>query len=775
MAESPRLSAAVTSTFGPDDRATPVTVDRAPRLASTVALAAVHAALPVIAFVAFYLAAYQAFVKFSPGTLAGLAVPYRLGKQLEFMLYAVTFAVLLPLSLWTAARHVGALERRRIDPGLVACLNLVGVTALVAAARIAVSYAPPILDPSRVTWIRPISVAALGGVILLCAANGVILRYPRFLSGIVVGEATTPALMAVAAVATVVFLPKSVFRPEHGLAAVAVALVLYGIWRRTAGRAAPARWQRKLDVALVVVIGLLVWNVRLPGPRVLEILAYNHNVYLGPINSVYHGATALVDVNPHYGPVLTYFLAGLFHLFPIGYGTFWLISAAFDVVLFVAIYALLRLAGVGQLLAVCAVVAIVLTCVFSQGARGTQFTMNPARSLRLFLPVLAIVALQLRGWQPRPRPAFTWASVAVVAVSSVWAIEVFFYTAVAVLAALACSARIDAPPGRRLLVDRRLLVQLGAGVVVAQLLFAVGTRTASGSWPNWIRYLQYDRAYSTGSVAQRYHWAPFGPGVLLGALYFTVAAALIVVLLWNRDFARRRRDLLFAVCAVEGFGVAFYSYFAGVSELGTLNKMGPVAILVIALLLALLADEGSVAATALRAGVALLAVGCASTYLLAQPRWPTNLTHTALLGGPSAVIDDVRTAADLPVVFRTAPDAVALLRRTTGDSRRALVLMPDAQTTEILMRADKLQLLPFADPYGDKQLRSNVARLTRLASELPIGTQFLSLDAYYRSSAQHTTDDLDASLIEELKRDYVIETAARGPHGLRVYRLAARR
>lgn len=768
MAESDALNPAAISALESNERD--------PRLAATAALMVVHAALPVIAFISFYLAAYPAFVKFSPHGLADLAVPYRLGKQLEFMLYAVTFAILLPASVWTANLHVRALERRKADTGFVATLDVAAVTVIVAAARIAVSYAPPILDSARASRIRPISIAVLLAVIAVAAANVLVLRHPRLLPRVVLGDLAIPALVAMAIVPALVFMPKSVFTVAHGLAAAGVAFVLFVVWRWTAGRSLPSRLQPGLDVLSVILIALLVWNVRLPSARTLQILAYNHNVYLGPVNSVVHGATALVDVNPHYGPVLTYFLAGLFHLFPIGYGTFWIISTTFDVVLFIAMYGLLRFAGAGRLLSICGVVAIALTTVFSQGPNGTEFTMNPARSLRLFLPVFAIVAILLAERYPPRRTHWSWTLAAVVGLSSVWAIEVFFYTAVAVLAALVCIGRVDAPENRRFVFDRTVLGRIVAAVVFAQVVFAAATRILSGSWPNWVRYVQYDRAYSTGSVAQRYHWAPFGPGVLLGAFYFATVAATIVVLVWNRRFAREKRVLLIATCAVEGFAVSFYSYFAGVSELGTLNKMAPAAILLIVLVLALVANGRSLISTSLRAGFALLAVSCAATYLIAQPRWPTNLSHTALFAGPSATIDDIRTEANLPIVFPTAPDAVALLRRTIGRATRALVLMPDAQTTEILMRADKMQLLvPFADPYGDKQLPENVARLRRLAARLPVGTQFLSLARYYESSAAAAPAEIDAALIEELKRDFVIRTAAVGARGLRIYRLAALR
>ncbi len=737
------------------------------------ALTVVHAALVIIAFVSLYLAVYPALIKFSPQGLAKLAVPYRLGKELEFWLYTITFFVLLPLGTWTASRQARRFEAKGIDPSFLAVLDLVAVSLTVIVARLVLSQAPPVVDPARKHWVQPVSAGVFVVMVGLIAANLLVSRRPGSVPRVSFGDRTTAVLVAVSACSALAFVPGSAFRDGRGLAGLALAVALYVGWRASRRVSVSRRVGLGIDVLALVVLGLLIWNVALPSASQFQTLAYNENFYLGPVNSVLHGAGVLVDLNPHYGPVLTYFLAGVFQLAPVGYGTFFLVSAVFDVILFLTMYGVLRLAGVSRLLAVTGVVSVALIAAFSKEA--VRAVMDPSRSMRLSIPMLAVLGVQLMDRYPSRRVTFSWLLAALVGLSSIWAMEVFVYTLAGVLAGLACLARLDAPAGRRLKIDWGIVWRLASGVVVAQVVFAACTRLFYGSWPDWVRYLEWDRAYSVGSSSQRYHWAAFGPGVMLGLFYFTATVATIVVLVWNRPFAEGRRRMFLAICAVEGLAVAFFSYFAGVSELASINKMMPVAILLVVLLVSVLEDGRSPVSVPLRVGLVVLSVACAATYLIAKPQWVHTAARSALLASPRATIRDVKNEAGLPVAYPLAPAAAALLDRTVS-SDRALVLMPDFQTTEVLMRAHKRQLLPISDPFADRQLPGQTAHFRGLAGNLPPGTRFLSLADYFdNADGAAQSGELDGSLIQELKRRYVIRVDAVGPEGLRVYRLVSRR
>ena len=737
------------------------------------ALAVVHAALVIVAFVSLYLAVYPALIKFSPQGLAKLAVPYRLGKALEFWLYAVTFFLLLPLGTWTASRQARRFETRRIDPSFTAVLDVVALTLTVVAARLVLSQAPPILDPARKHWVQPVAAGVFVITVGVMAANVLVTLRPGWLRRFGFGERAATVLVAVSVCSALVFVPGAAFRGAHGLAGIAVAVALYFGWRWARRVSVSTRLGRAIDVLALVLLGLLIWNVALPSRGQFQVLAYNVNFYLGPVNSVLHGAGVLVDVNPHYGPVLTYFLAGVFRLVPAGYGTLFLVSAVFDVVLFMTMYGVLRLAGVSRLLAGTGVVLVVLTAAFSHEA--VRAVMDPSRSMRVSIPMLAVLGLQLVDRYPGRRVTLSWLLAALVGLSSVWAVEVFVYTLAAVLAGIACLAWLDAPDGRRLKVDWGIVWRLASGIAVAQVVFAACTRLFYGSWPNWPRYIEWDRAYSVGSSSQRYHWAPFGPGVLLGLFYFTATVATIAVLVWNRPFAEGRRRMFLAICATEGLAIAFFSYFAGVSELPSLNKMMPVAIVLVVLLVSALEDGRSAVSVPLRIGLVVLSVWCAATYLIAKPQWVHVAARSALLANPRVTVRDVRAEAGLPVAYPLAPGAAALLDRTVS-SDTALVLMPDFQTTEVLLRARKRQLLPFSDPFADRQLPGQTSHLRGLAADLPPGTRFLSLADYFDNADRWAqAGELDGSLIQELKLRYVIRVDAVGPEGLRIYRLVARR
>ena len=79
----------------------------------------------------------------------------------------------------------------------------------------------------------------------------------------------------------------------------------------------------------MVAILLLVTDVTVFTPDAAAWgLQLHHDSLLGPVNDVAGGRSMLVDAYSIYGVGSVYFLAGLFELVPLGYGSFGLLVGA---------------------------------------------------------------------------------------------------------------------------------------------------------------------------------------------------------------------------------------------------------------------------------------------------------------------------------------------------------------------------------------------------------------------------------------------------------------
>jgi hypothetical protein len=536
----------------------------------------------------------------------------------------------------------------------------------------------------------------------------------------------------------------------------------------------PRRFRRPGEALLVVLAVLLVFNVRWPTGAWVERMAVYQGVYIGPTNRLLHGGTMLVDTFSQYGPGMTYVLAALFKLVPIDYGSFALTVTLLDVVLFLAIWSVLRLAGASLVITTTAVAVAAFTGIVTAPPASGGYTMVPNRPLRLIMPLLVVLAVQLAHRYPERRRLGRWAVAALVGFSSFWAAEVFVYTLATAVALIVVEARLDAPPGRALAGTARAVWPVAASIAAVQVAFNGITRIVSGSWPDWPLYVKYMLLYGGGTRSQML--APFAPGLLLGVFYFVSAAACVALLAWHRPYVRERRIGVLSVCGVTAFAVAYYSYFVGQAGVFNVHKMAPVLVLLVALWLSLVDEGRSLAATSLRTGIGFVALWSTAAALIAKDSlFLTRLSHTALAAGPVAAIDDIRFAASSPAAFREVPQVLAFMRREMADVDRPLVLLDDALTTEVLLRLRTVGPLPIGDPTQDSYLPSRVAYLRSLAERLPVGTRFLTHDRYWRQSATLRVNQTNLQLLYTLRQTFVVRPVATGPGGLRIYRLEARR
>ncbi len=124
-------------------------------------------------------------------------------------------------------------------------------------------------------------------------------------------------------------------------------------------------WWRSSLIALAVP-NLSVYSPGGPsGAFETQIIQFHQDFYLGPANSLLGGRTMLVDVFSQYGVGSILFLAGVFKVFPIAYGTLALTEGVLAAGMFCLAYVTLRLAGVGRVLAWAAFAVALVVLVFN--------------------------------------------------------------------------------------------------------------------------------------------------------------------------------------------------------------------------------------------------------------------------------------------------------------------------------------------------------------------------------------------------------------------------
>ncbi len=130
------------------------------------------------------------------------------------------------------------------------------------------------------------------------------------------------------------------------------------------------------------------------------VVQFQMDYILGPTNQLLGGGALLVnDPVSQYGVGLIYFLAGWFHLAPIGYGTFGFLDGLLTALFYGAGYAVLRLAGVRRLLAIAAIALAVLTFVYHFLYFVGQ--LPEEGPLRFGLPMVVLLGSVLAARSPR--------------------------------------------------------------------------------------------------------------------------------------------------------------------------------------------------------------------------------------------------------------------------------------------------------------------------------------------------------------------------------------
>jgi hypothetical protein len=713
-------------------------------------------------------------------------------------LYLVTFLVILPAALLASSRVVARVQdgpNRHAFAALVAVLAgslmalLIAVrlshhlpwgdglgTLLVAVATWSAAAAAALWRATRTrAWPRLSRVAKHG---VACWIGTGVLLFGAVLCVTNLGGLSLPGLVVCAVVAIALFV-----------------VVTRGTAPRL-GRRPAAALELLIVAALLLAIPNVVLYTHAPvipnifgGPGIVQ---FQHDYLLGPVNQLLGGGALLVNVPvSQYGVGVLYFIAGWFHLAPIGYGTFSALDSLLTAFFYVAAYAVLRVAGVNRLLAcstlLVALLAFIYNLYFAVGQLPEQ---GP---LRFGLPMVVLLAAVVAERWPARRRATDFVGLLALGISSLWALEAFVYTTlvwVAMAAVNTCLAQ-DERRARRFFT--RVAVGLGA-CVVCHVVFALVTLAGSGHLPDWGQYLAYAHAFLFGGQAGTisYGFAHWSPGLALGAGTLLSAAG-VVLLAWRLPgFARARRLMVIALTGTTAYEVAMLSYTDNRSSTYLLPYVSLPLLMAGAMWLALLLRSPTAGAAVRRAA---LAFALAVAVLLVAVAWPrigsrfqvSALAHAYPGGGLTSA---VHRLWHIPAVDKRAPEGERLLARFMPQHKVLIVLptTPDLGT-EILMRSRRANSLFIGDPKADGLVPSVwKTRLSREVAELPSSQRLLTsqaaLDLLPRlrltSTARLTEHPVGGGatevewLLRTIDQRFRITPIYRDPNGLVVAELVSR-
>lgn len=665
------------------------------------------------------------------------------GEQAEGLSWVLAFAIGLPAGLLAAARQ----ERQLAGAAPAAAARGVALGALVLALGLVGRR----LGSAQDLWHALLALAALIALLVPFAAARCWRRTDdrRALPARVLTVAATLVAMAI-------FVPAGARTPPELLIALLLALGTVALLRSRPSPPPPL-WRDICD--LLIALALILFVVQLPQlPPFAGDTLLHHDFFLGPANDVVHGRAMVAEAWSQYGVGLIDALGAVFLVVPIGYGSLALIVIALTVAQYLCVLAVLRLAGVGQLLTVAALAVAVLGNLF---ATLDYYMVFPSASpLRFGLPYLIVLAAVLGARLPGRRRAGEIAMLAILALSSIWSFETLAYTA----GAYGSMVLVEALAARS---PRVLVVAVARAVAVcvaAVLAFSLTTLALAGNL-DWAPYVEYLREYSAGGVAQL-PLAIFSAGPLMGLAIFASGA----MALW---LAQSRPEALAppmraAIAGLTGFAIVSFTYYIGRSHPNNLLILLVPVVAVGALWGQVLLDRAR-GSGALLAGGALALAGA----MIAVSAWPSleaKYGDTAIglvaPGGRSPVVA-LEELSENPVLQPQAPYAVEMLDRHLSPGEPALVLAGARLSTEILLRSGRPNLLPISDSEQDELIDSSVGRVRAASAEVPAGTLLLRTGPL--------VGELDRTALATLRRRFRLVRLEVSPAGFELDRLAPRR
>lgn len=723
-------------------------------------------------------------------------------QDAETLVFVVSFAILLPISLIASGRIADRVWRGPNSGGLsaLAALLVLGLGLVLLFVKLSIGFS---------SWGGGEGVMVAGGTIWLVGAAAAARRAAstRPWGLLALASEYGPYLWA-AATAAILGVALSFARLDSisplvlavGLALIPVVLLAR---ERVQVPTLPRAARLAIDVAVIVLLLLAVPNLLVIPTGDAEVFntsvtQFHQNFYLGPANQILAGDAMLVETLSQYGVVSIYFLAGMFKIFPIGYGTLGLIEGLLSAAMFIGAYAAIRIAGVSRLLAGSAMGIAVFVLVYGLDLPLGALLQHGA--FRFGLPVGVIIGAVAESRWPQARIPARALILLTVALASVWALEAFGYTLLTVLAIIALRTSM-LPAAERRGELTFWAVGIAGAFLFAHLVFALATLAVSGELPDWAWYLNTLREFLTGQLGDlTYDFSRWSPGLALGPIYLASAAALVMIVRRRPEVAERQRTMLVAIAGMTAFGVALLSYLVNRSADHIIPYVSLPAVMLGALWLALISRPGlDVRRSAYRGA---LGVTLAIAALLVSVNWSsanTGFSQSALgyaKPGGASLTTALDRLWDSPLVRPIALEGEKLLEtQMPGESRSIVVTSPDPGL-EMLIRTGRGSAIPLGDPYEDSFVpEGHLVPLGEWVETVEPGDRMLldprGREAFdlYRSepdrdpftgsafglpSSETGITTLQEWVLRELGKRFKLKVVARSPHGLEVVEFVPR-
>jgi hypothetical protein len=722
-------------------------------------------------------------------------------QDAETILFVLTFAVLLPAALIFVPRladRISSMRGAAAFDGLAAALLalLTGLLVLVKASE----HLPwggglGVLAVAMAGWCLT---AALS---LIIAATGRVAPFPRiferaatlnWLASLVL---TGVLVVGVATLGSIAVVPLIV-----GCALGAGFLVLPAQWIPRLGRP----WGPVVDGLVVVLLLLAVPNVVIftfgsPADEINNtILQFHQDFFLGPVNQVMGGGAMLVDTLSQYGVGSIYFLAAAFQVLPISNGMVGLVEGVLSAVMFISAYAVLRLAGTTRALAVAAMSLAVIVLVYNLQYPLGGLLQHGA--IRFGIPVGVIVAAVIEVRTTGRAVTARALGLLTVGLSSIWALEAFAYTVLTYAGILAFLAWTS-PAGVRAAAVWKGAAGAVAAIVLTHIAFAGATLAATGQLPDWGMYIDTLRAFLVGGVGDlTYDFAPWSAALPIGALYVASVVGIVLVARPDAEMSPPRRVVLTALSGSTAWGIALFSYFVNRSSDHILPYICLPAIVVATLWLRLAFDPETPVPAPLRriargSATALAVLLVAVAWSATGMRYEQSALAHVIPGG-----DSLGTAlhglAHPPELAKGADAGIELLEREMPGEEESTVLTSADLGVEVLMATDRINRIPFADPWEESLVpEQHLPALTEAVDGLRSGDRVLMdgpaervFEGYVREPERDPLADpfsqstivpsgiavLQEWVLKEIGVRFRLRTVARGPGGIFVAELIPR-
>ena len=627
-------------------------------------------------------------------------------ETLEAVWWMCAIGVVAPLSAFGA----NYLLRASAPPALRRRLPATAAAALVVlSASLALARAAGALPLSLL--------AVLVLPILLLAAQRSRLR--ELPAAVQTSRAGAIAVGVAGLLGIAAFLPRASREP-----AVLVSTVLLLAWMGAVGvplsRVTPGRRLRiALAVAIPLLLALFAWDVS------FQTLPNHQNFYLGPVNDIDHGRYMLVDDYSQYGVAVIYFLAAVLSPLTLGYGSLVLVLGLLTVVMFAAVYTVIRVATRSAVFAGLGTFAALTASVIATQGRTTQ--VPSTGFLRFGLPWLIVCALVVAYRRDRPSRLPLLIAWALVGTACIWSFESAFYSVVT-FAATAIAVASTGPPGTRL---RCACAHLGAAavaVITAVSALVAATEIGRGELPQPGGYVDFLRLYSVKGFGTL-PIPGWSLGYLMCALYALSLCGIAVLIRQARGTALARPAAIVPLIAVTAFGASAFTYFLGRSHPNNLTHVAPPFVAMVVLWTAL-AWRAWARGRHPAAAAALGLCAVAGALLVAQqlPSLIGKTDDSALMAlarsatGGRTLPHELRVLTSEPVADPHARTVELLVRRSVPPTAPLLVATEPTIATEALIRLQRSDVLPIGAAEQDMLVEPRRELLTREARNVPCGT-----------------------------------------------------